>query len=704
MTPSSFEKAGRDGKSLEAAIEEAGLRGNAGIADLAKVAALGRDKRWAEMLSHTVEQRLAVAEVFHPFAPSPADDVLPAGGVLVGHVRLADGSLGCPVFLPLELFTLGFILLGTTGSGKSALMFSICDQAADNGVVWAFDREGDAEVKLSRALRGRKFRYMRVRDFRRNLLQPLPGETESEMIARFVSVSRTELALGDGSESLQAQHVKSLVEEWSALRKGEWPTVWHLWRRLAQQKSRLDARERGYLEALLNRFSVLLSIMGDVYDCTRGYDMSVLADQSIVFDCSGLSDQLHRFFVSDMVACLMAIKERRPSARLNLVAVDEMSRYARNGPAWDPWPPYLFSVAARTARKRGIGLLFADQVPSSIPTDVMSNMNTRLVLRQNDGRDKDAVAKSLGLTRDQMTWLSEMPPRTAVMHSTVYPRPFVVALPEVEYAPPLDGEELLGLSKEFAAELSFEPRREEAPRPKAQEKANSTLPPKEILDYMVAIERDPFAAATDRDRALGLTAYKGVQLRKELEQRGLARPVRVSLGKRGKNLLLLEILEPGKEMLRQLGVGPSEHRGKGGFVHRFWQHMLKRQLDETYAGTEAVIEDASTGRAVDVAIEVAGRKIAYEICVNGVDKELTNIAKDEGYDQVVVTAADEETLSRIRAKAETELAEPDLRKVSYITLGDLISGRIGKHQGLQAGDDGDQRQEEDDKDDGKNRG
>ena len=238
------------------------------------------------------------------------------------------------------------------------------------------------------------------------------------------------------------------------------------------------------------------------------------------------------------------------------------------------------------------------------------------------------------------------------------------------------------MSREFAGELGHVIRREEDS--KAQLTGNGRrsrrkpMVPKGLIDYMEAVVKNPFVTATERDALLGLTAYMGNQRRKELNDREMARLHRVSLGRRGKNIVLVELLPQAYGVLRQHDVTANPPRGIGSFIHRFRQHSVAAFMESTY-GARCVIEDSSTGKSVDVSAELdglGGKRVAIEICIsnsggNAIDKEIRNIWRDQGYDEVWVTAENEETLGRIRAKAHVELEEEEITKVRWKLLSEL---------------------------------
>lgn len=292
--------------AIDQMLEAAGLRNSRGMQALAR-AALISGGEWRRRFETQIERRLATAGVMHPFAPSPESSELSADGLQVGTVVLADGSAGPIYRITLDDLILGTFVGGAIGQGKSSLVYGLCEDACAIAPVWVFDREGDASQKLASAIRSGRFRYMHFRDLRRNLFEPLAGETEVDMMTRTLSVWRGELTLGAGSESILARSMSKMLEE--SGEAGYVPTIFHLMRQLSTMKRYLDARERMSWDTLWRAVMELMTLMRDVYDVEHGVDISELMATSVIFDMRGAADTMHRFFLSDLVSCAMAIRE-----------------------------------------------------------------------------------------------------------------------------------------------------------------------------------------------------------------------------------------------------------------------------------------------------------------------------------------------------------------------------------------------------------
>lgn len=202
------------------------------------------------------------------------------------------------------------------------------------------------------------------------------------------------------------------------------------------------------------------------------------------------------------------------------------------------------------------------------------------------------------------------------------------------------------------------------------------LPSRDALEWLYDLAQHPFRQTTVRDRLLGLSGYRAVKAREELEARGLVRRHVVQIGKT--RFVLEEVTEQGYEFLARMQVNLRRPPGKGGYIHKFWQHKVAAWLQREYEGARVKIEDAESGKSVDVSCVMQtkeGRKaIAYEIFITGEEKEVANIRKDleSGFDEVVICLGQAERMERMGERVRRELGEEVAKKVKIAFLSQFL--------------------------------
>lgn len=635
---------------LKNKIELAGLKGNRGLNNLAKYPPFLSDVSFLEELNQILDLRAAFAPDPHPF-PSPNDDALPLGGAPFSRIVRMDGTLGPWVPLATDVMDRypHILMAGAAGSGKS---WTVC-HTIQNLTLSGFgslilDTEGEYS-NLTLYLPEDLCWVFDDMTFKRNPLQPLPGEERRRTYGRVKRVFR-EMFLRDGSINLLGEKLVDMVGA-----GGQAATLYSLLGQLGRERYRLDSRRGQYLESLKNRLGNVVEFV-NIYDCREGFDIRVwLRPGCIVLRLTALSDELRDFVVNDLVATIQDWTQENPGLGLRLVMViDEAHRFFAPGKAarYDLGDPILID-AARTLRKRGVNLILSTQVFRDLPVAALANISTFLIFRTSEGSCIRAIGQALSLSSEQMEYLPKLGERRAVMKHPLIPDPFIVEIPELDFSQRISEQEIQERMAPILQSLRWVPRgvveeanndgadgRTGARRHKGQDVAS---PPKGELDYLESIARNPFVPVTERDRKLGLTTYKGNKLRKDFCERGLIEIHHVDTGKKG-GITLVEITSKGWEMLERYKVNVKKPAGKGGLVHSYWAHQLQKWFMENYPGCKATIEKMVDGKAVDVGVEIEKRKIAIEIMITGSeDNALVNIGKDleVGFDEVVIVCQDE---------------------------------------------------------------
>ncbi len=135
---------------------------------------------------------------------------------------------------------------------------------------------------------------------------------------------------------------------------------------------------------------------------------------------------------------------------------------------------------------------------------------------------------------------------------------------------------------------------------------------------------------TQLDRQQNLSLYKGHILRNKLAGREYIQAHKIKTGKKGNPLTILEITESGWQYLESIKAKVEKYKGVGGFIHCYWQGKIKEWYEQKYKTCKAIIEDKSSGKAVDVGVYFSDKKTAVEVLIYGEEKEISNITKGPG--------------------------------------------------------------------------
>ena len=199
------------------------------------------------------------------------------------------------------------------------------------------------------------------------------------------------------------------------------------------------------------------------------------------------------------------------------------------------------------------------------------------------------------------------------------------------------------------------------------EQSTQRKPDKATLDYLESVAAEPFLQVRQRNERVGLSGWKGQQIKRASVEAGWAKEVTINPGGRGKKFKLVELTAEGRRLLLDFGVTPKEGLGRGGIAHQWWAETIAAWIEEQ--GAPARIEDESAGARVDIVALARRKRIAIEIEM-GTGHVVENIKKDvdAGFDSVVSLLDDPRSIERVEERLSKVLGEPPR---SILIMGDI---------------------------------
>lgn len=350
-------------------MDIAGKRNDPELRHIVRRLMLKPEKHLEDLLIRklTLEAGEAVIEQapFRSITPLEMDDVEPLQRL--GHAaRFERGLLVATQPFEFRLSAGHRLFTGSTRSGKSCAVSLMVQGLPTRTKTWILDPEND-RVYVNLAI-ARGFWVIDCYDFRRNLLEPPPNCDPTVWDGAFKRLMRESCFLRDGSISM----LSKLLDE---CRKDGGPiTLRTLLQKLIKLRFRLasQGREFGFFETLRNRVEGLL--VQRMFDCVRGFDLSFLASQNVLFLCRSLGSDDFVLFVNDVLSWLSAYFEPdldpEPKMAVVLEEVHRLTNAQRLRRA-DVAEPILLD-AVRTLAKRRVSLWCVDQVPSTLPTEILA--------------------------------------------------------------------------------------------------------------------------------------------------------------------------------------------------------------------------------------------------------------------------------------------------------------------------------------------
>ena len=193
-----------------------------------------------------------------------------------------------------------------------------------------------------------------------------------------------------------------------------------------------------------------------------------------------------------------------------------------------------------------------------------------------------------------------------------------------------------GNNARILSKFTFQPREIAEKKPKDE----FSIDDKKFLSLLCA---QPYKLMlTEAFTKVELSAGKGERIRNKLEEKGLIQVIEVFKGRGGKKLYPV-LLSEGYKLLN---MDEPKFEGKGcGYEHLLYQHLIKEHFIEY----SPVIELIRGNKSIDVACEIDGKLIAFEVAMTPAHEKI-NLEKDvalAGAYRVVIGCKDEKVKEQV---------------------------------------------------------
>jgi hypothetical protein len=517
-----------------------------------------------------------------------------------------------------------------------------------------------------------------------NPLEPAPYVSIEEWKSKVIDWLRESLYLRDGSCNLLRTVLDNVyrVADRPDPQERRFPTVKDVITALEAMEFKAGSRQAGYLETLLNRFKNLGPLL-KTFDCEKGYPLERILQYSIVYRLGSLSDD-HRLLYTNlklMKFCAYREKQGEFNEPEFLFVIEEAHLYTSSKLEMraDLGEPYIFTLA-RTIRKRGASIILIEQVPASLPYQLLGNVNTKIVLRLGDVRSIEKLADSMVLNPMQAEKIPTLPFKQGIFQSPEHPSPILFQIPEIHYQP-VSEEEVQRSNEKIMATLEFVPARQDETKievvdpAEKKEKRNWVSVKEPHKNLLEDIRSFPFDGINERrERMHNWSPWFTQKIIRELGQIGFIKPpVSISLGGRGNPKKMLQLSEKGAKMIG-VDYDTLQLKGKGSDEHKFLQNMGAEKLKSS--GKNAFVEYCSNGKSADIVVLADdGKYHAFEIELDSSNPHvIENVKLDlQCFATCTIISRNVQAQNEIKKKVYSGISYEDYPRVRFELLRDFLS-------------------------------
>jgi hypothetical protein len=531
---------------------------------------------------------------------------------------------------------------------------------------WAFDLKQDYRQLISEV----ELLVLPWTELKFNPLKPPEGVPPRRWAQVFSEIFGHATSLLSGSKNYLMKKIVELYTLYNLFDQvaPPYPSLHELKLLIQRDKINYVRTASDYRDRLLNRLEAMTLISGTVFDCSQGHPVEQLLERDVVFEFDGLSRDVQNFLMEVLFAYVYEyrIAQNHRSSGLNhLFFLDEGKRvfsvYKERQDA--AGIPEIDELTAKM-REFGEGLVVADQEASKLTDSIKANTYTKLLLSTGDRKQFQAVTDAMNLSERQREFAQELGTGEAVVQAGGRD-PIPVKLENYDLEKQVTDRELEKHQAKNWSELDSERRKttkrfdsriapgrsDQVPEPNIPDDPTEVQVSKEAERLLEDVIEDPFKPLTERYERFS-SAYKGNKAKNELVDQGVVmeRHIKSQSGKRK----LLQLTEKGRSYAESLDLD-TEHQGRGGIVHRYWQTRIKEAFEE--AGWSAHLEKFDA----DVYVNMGNTELVVEVAMGDNPREVEHVKQhlERGFDAVWITARNQEVLEGLKQRIKEQGLDQD---------------------------------------------
>ena len=556
------------------------------------------------------------------------------------------------------------LIAASTGSGKTNTVYEILDDLSVP--YWNFDLKHDYRHLIKDhpeliVIPAEKIRF--------NPLKPPPLVSQDTWSKDFIKIFCDVTDLLSGSKNWLTPHVEQLYRNHSQ------PTLQDLYNRI-QRQSPPPGVERQYYSRVKSRLeSILTGKAEQVFQHPEGFNYEKLLNHPVVFEIKELDRNAQNLITGGLLQWLYShhrTKYPQDSQLRHTIVVDECKKIWNNQKEQQSAAPRSHAdKILEEIRGFGVGIIAADQEPLKLSKTLLTNTKTKVLLATYDHDQLQEISDSLGLNQYQRLASQNLRTGDAIIQ-VGNQTPSAVAIREYSLEKDVTDDQVLQHFQNHPAikdeQVMFQPTgtdqttSENSANPVEQveqpEQAENQLSEEAEL-LLKKLADDPFKSITQHyddhfdSRTAGVDAKNELLAKNYIEEQ----KAKLDTGKRN----LYSFTEKAVEQLEQQGI-EVEIEGKGGIVHKYWQHQIQNWFEEN--GWTAKLETFDA----DVYANDGSREVIVEIAMGKNKRELEHIEKHlkKEFDHIITGCASKQIQNYINEKLEQNEIDGDSVEVTRL--------------------------------------
>ncbi len=554
------------------------------------------------------------------------------------------------------------LIIARSGHGKTVLIMRILVELIKRNIPWlSFDFKRD----YRHLIREYPIWVIRWEDLRFSPLTPPPDVSLHKWKQIFADVFSHCFGFFHGSRNFLLEFLDVLYR-----RKGERATLTELYDLMSSVQINTRKRQE-YFDVVLNRLYSVISNLGEVINCERGFRIEKLLDHFVVIELDGLGRDEQNLLIELFLAWIYAyrLSQGHRGELKHVLIFDEAKRVFDVNKEYKQSTTELgvapIDIITDEIRDFGEALIIADQEPSKLTHSIKANTYTKITGNLGHGRDINDVAEAMDLSSDERNVIPKLERGEWIVKlSGRFTKPFMIKSANLSIKKDVTDEEVRKRFKSIVSELG------DVLKPEDREEIELPEISEDAMNLIIDVCYHPFRSLSNRCRSLELSWRRFERARDEIVENSLAEEVSITLG--GKRLKFLVLTELGIELLRSLGhdTGLWRFAGRTGFEHKLFQVLIAYRLREV--GYDVFMERDVNGKRLDI-LAIGEKRIGVEIVITpNMNAGLLNSCLNE-LDELVIACKDSDILKIVKKTISSSVSENTIAKIRFVTLDSYLN-------------------------------
>ena len=380
------------------------------------LAGQGQERGLADDLLDVLLFQTAGADFSRKILLDPPPPYICEGEYPLGSILYPPGAVFAPFGLREDEWIKHVLIVGMSGSGKTNLGFLILRELSHHGkpaLVFDWKRNYRDLIQLP-GLEGTQVFTVggETRPFHFNPLLPPPGCLPGQWLMQLVDVIKHAYFVGEGVEYLLRDAIDQVYEN-CGLFTGELRQNPNFYQVRAQVHTRRTQGRMSLWKASAVRVLESLCFrhgLGPVINTASQWQHRDLLKQVVVLELDSLADADKVFITEAMILWLYEFRKREAHREhfKHALIIEEGHHILSEAKEVHEGVETIMETSLRQIREFGEAVIVIDQEPSKLSNSIKANTYTKFVFNLGNGKDKDDIARCLGLDQEERRYIDSL--------------------------------------------------------------------------------------------------------------------------------------------------------------------------------------------------------------------------------------------------------------------------------------------------------